>query len=156
MDSDCGGPTSGRVCDAARSRCVPGCRAAPGNGCPTSRLCSSTGVDIGVCEPMAVPPADGGVDGGMDGSAPDAPVTDGAAGSMGAGGAGGAPSDGAAGMTGAGGSSAGTKGSAGDDGENVGGYVAGGGCRCDATGSGNGSAGWLLLGVLLFVRRRRR
>jgi MYXO-CTERM domain-containing protein len=139
MDSDCGGPTSGRVCDAALSRCVPGCRATPGNGCPTSQMCSSTGVDVGVCEPVVVPPGDGGVDGGMDGGAPDGPVTDGAAGS-----------------TGAGGSGAGTKGSAGDDGENVGGYVAGGGCRCDATGSGNGSAAWLLLGVLLFVRRRRR
>jgi len=57
-DTDCGGPTSGRVCDDAKKRCVSGCRpdtssfAATGNDCPTGQVClviQGTDPDIGSC-----------------------------------------------------------------------------------------------------------
>jgi MYXO-CTERM domain-containing protein len=71
--------------------------------------------------------------------------------------AGTAPDGGVGGNTGAGGDtgSAGTKGGAGNDGLNPGGYVAGGGCQCNATGSAASPFAYLLLGLLLLVRRRR-
>ncbi len=55
-DADCGGVTSGRVCDATASRCVPGCRGTGGNGCPNEQVCSSTTDEIGRCDAA---PADG-------------------------------------------------------------------------------------------------
>jgi uncharacterized repeat protein (TIGR01451 family)/MYXO-CTERM domain-containing protein len=48
-DADCGGPTSGTVCDAATSQCKPGCRGSGGNGCPTGDTCTSTDGTIGTC-----------------------------------------------------------------------------------------------------------
>src|SRR5690242_11420846 len=39
MDSDCGGPMSGKACvDRA---CVDGCRGLSGNACPANQICSS-------------------------------------------------------------------------------------------------------------------
>ena len=61
VDADCGGVTSGRVCDAAASRCVPGCRGTGGNGCVNEMVCSSTTDEIGRCDER--PMTDGGVDG---------------------------------------------------------------------------------------------
>jgi MYXO-CTERM domain-containing protein len=178
MDSDCGGTSSGRVCDAATSRCVPGCRDNGGNGCPASLVCtvSGSGIDVGTCMPP--PSADGGVDGsspgtdsGLDGAAgddggPDAALdgssmggSDGAAGASG-GADGGAGADGNAGSDGG----AGADGNAGAGGGagylNTGGYVAGGGCRCSLDGASSSSSqlaaavGLLLAAVV--VRRRRR
>ena len=52
-DSDCGGASSGRLCDATTRRCVDGCSPAAGrNGCPADRFCSSndaTGASTGLC-----------------------------------------------------------------------------------------------------------
>jgi hypothetical protein len=48
-DSDCGGPTSGRVCDGATHMCGDGCRGTNGNGCPNPKKCSSTNDAIGKC-----------------------------------------------------------------------------------------------------------
>ena len=48
-DADCGSVTSGRVCDASTSRCVPGCRGTGGNGCVNEMVCSSTTDEIGGC-----------------------------------------------------------------------------------------------------------
>ena len=51
-DADCGGPTSGIVCDESNT-CVQGCRGEGGNGCPTGLECSSMDDSIGTCsEPM--------------------------------------------------------------------------------------------------------
>jgi MYXO-CTERM domain-containing protein len=173
-DADCGGATSGRVCDATTSRCVPGCRMTGGNGCPASLACTSAGAGIGTCQPMPGP--DGGTDGGPDGSPTDGSIgdgstTDGAAtdGSMaqdaatdsgddlsGAAGTGGAGTGGMGGMGGMAG-----RPDAGPDGtgvnENLGGYVAGGGCQCN-TPSPRAPATWLaaLAGLTFLVRRRRR
>jgi uncharacterized repeat protein (TIGR01451 family)/MYXO-CTERM domain-containing protein len=51
-DSDCGGPTSGTVCDNGNGgtfTCIPGCRGTGGNGCMTGLVCSSTTSAIGTC-----------------------------------------------------------------------------------------------------------
>jgi hypothetical protein len=52
-DADCGGATSGRVCDVTARRCVDGCSPAMGrNGCPEGQFCSSddvTGMRAGMC-----------------------------------------------------------------------------------------------------------
>lgn len=164
MDVDCGGVTSGRVCDPATARCVPGCRQTGGNGCPSSLSCTSAGTEIGACQPM--PGADGGADGSTgDGSTGDGSIGDGS-------GADGAM-DASADVPGAGGDAAGdapgADGAAGTDGRadagidgagvnaNLGGYVAGGGCQCNAPGSSPAGAALLILaGVLAFARRRRR
>ncbi len=50
-DAECGAATSGKVCDLATKTCVDGCHAAPGNGCPEGRECSSLTETIGVCKP---------------------------------------------------------------------------------------------------------
>ncbi|WP_437813561.1 isopeptide-forming domain-containing fimbrial protein [Sorangium sp. So ce1078] len=49
QDSDCGGPTSGLICQD--HACVDGCRGADGNGCPSGEVCSSTDSSPGTCEP---------------------------------------------------------------------------------------------------------
>jgi uncharacterized repeat protein (TIGR01451 family) len=54
-DTDCGDASSGRVC--VDHRCQPGCRAQPGNGCPTDQMCSSSTSDVGRCTPASVPDA---------------------------------------------------------------------------------------------------
>jgi MYXO-CTERM domain-containing protein len=92
QDSDCGGTTSGRVCDPVSSRCVPGCRGTGGNACPAGEPCSSTTSDIGRCNSQ--PPTDGGAGGaggtaGPDGGAPDGSAPDAGGGDGGLGGAGG-------------------------------------------------------------------
>jgi MYXO-CTERM domain-containing protein len=48
-DSDCGGPTSGTVCDDTTQVCIPGCRGQGGNGCPTDQICTSQDTTIGQC-----------------------------------------------------------------------------------------------------------
>jgi hypothetical protein len=48
-DKDCGGASSGKVCDGATKTCSDGCRGDGGNGCPDGKVCSSTSVTIGVC-----------------------------------------------------------------------------------------------------------
>ena len=50
-DSQCGKALSGKVCDAATSVCVDGCRGLEGNGCPSSEQCTSIDATIGLCEP---------------------------------------------------------------------------------------------------------
>jgi MYXO-CTERM domain-containing protein len=50
MDSDCGGPTSGQVCDMSTNKCEAGCRGTGGNGCPPPQVCSSKDSSIGTCE----------------------------------------------------------------------------------------------------------
>jgi hypothetical protein len=47
-DADCGGPRSGRVCNAL-STCVGGCRGADGNGCEAPMHCTSKGAAVGIC-----------------------------------------------------------------------------------------------------------
>jgi MYXO-CTERM domain-containing protein len=179
-DADCGGVTSGRVCDATTERCVPGCRQTGGNGCPPSLVCASTGAVIGTCGPAG----DGGVDAGSDAAVdaasdadaqPDAAdasaQTDVGADATGDTGSADVIADGtsdganlpdaaldggdaAGGMGGAGGAGGAAGGVAIN---NPGGYLAGGGCHCDAAG-GSGSGGALLLLVLttIVVRRRRK
>ncbi|MFO0619050.1 MAG: MYXO-CTERM sorting domain-containing protein [Polyangiaceae bacterium] len=50
-DADCGGPTSGKVCDdmSASKTCIDGCRGTGGNGCPSGDVCTSTDATIGQC-----------------------------------------------------------------------------------------------------------
>ena len=60
-DPECGGVTSGRVCDARV--CRDGCRGQGGNGCPSGSTCTSTTAAIGQC--VAVP-----VDAGPDAPPP--------------------------------------------------------------------------------------
>lgn len=48
-DSDCGGATSGRVCDETSRACVDGCRGQGGNGCSSGKVCSSNTAAIGTC-----------------------------------------------------------------------------------------------------------
>jgi hypothetical protein len=48
-DSDCGGTSSGQVCDPATHQCVNGCRGLNGNGCPAGKLCTSLDETIGMC-----------------------------------------------------------------------------------------------------------
>jgi clumping factor A len=63
-DSDCGGPTSGLVCD--NGMCDFGCRGMGGNTCPDPLFCSSTTMEVGECtDTMPVvdagmPPRDAG------------------------------------------------------------------------------------------------
>ena len=48
-DADCGGPNSGRICNAS-STCVGGCRGIGGNGCASSfDHCSSRTSAVGIC-----------------------------------------------------------------------------------------------------------
>ncbi|WP_438017691.1 DUF3344 domain-containing protein [Sorangium sp. So ce315] len=49
QDIDCGGPTSGMICE--EHQCVEGCRGADGNGCPSGEVCTSTDSSPGTCEP---------------------------------------------------------------------------------------------------------
>ncbi|MDI1430623.1 DUF3344 domain-containing protein [Polyangium sorediatum] len=76
-DADCGGETSGMVCNPNKA-CVEGCRGVGGNGCPTGLECTSMDSTIGQCvEPTGVGGAggaggaggEGGVGGGGTGGA---------------------------------------------------------------------------------------
>jgi hypothetical protein len=179
QDSDCGGTTSGRVCDASIGRCDPGCRgaaaAAGSNGCPISEICSSTTDAIGVCRP-APPVSDGGVTDGSttdgsttDGHARDASTTDGRAIDGGrtdgrTADAGRGPADGGSADGGGGGKSGqgrdGGPSNSADAGSaygSAGNYVAGGGCRCDLNADSPSSRfGVALFGLLALVIVRRR
>jgi uncharacterized repeat protein (TIGR01451 family) len=175
-DADCGSATSGRVCDTSLGRCTPGCRGMGGNGCPMSQVCDSTSTSVGSCQ-TPVPPdggtdggagaADGGISdgghsdggigpGGPDGSTKDGSANGGASGTAGAGGKSGA----GGGSTGHGGTSGGeTSGGETGDGSilHVRGFVAGGGCRCDAAGSSGTFASVLpLIALFALVGRRAR
>jgi hypothetical protein len=59
QDSDCGSPTSGRVCNMATSACEVGCRGI-GNGCTPPEVCSSTTTAIGTCHEPPPPSMDAG------------------------------------------------------------------------------------------------
>ncbi|HXI59132.1 MAG TPA: hypothetical protein VNO55_23860, partial [Polyangia bacterium] len=51
-DGDCGGPTSGKICNGPVGICVPGCSAAPlRNGCPVGQTCSDVTGAVGSCGP---------------------------------------------------------------------------------------------------------
>jgi len=63
-DADCGGASSGKVCDADTLKCGPGCREG-GNGCPSGKVCTSTTTTVGVCEDSS---ASGGGNSGQGGS----------------------------------------------------------------------------------------
>ncbi len=49
-DADCGGLTSGDICEPTTRTCVSGCRGINGNGCPASQFCTSETVAAGICE----------------------------------------------------------------------------------------------------------
>ena len=146
-DSECGGLTSGMVCDGA-GVCVAGCRGTNGNGCPTGEVCTSTDDTIGQC----ITETDGGTEGGAGAS--------GAAGSAGIGGSGGGTAGSGGGTAGTGGGAAGTGGSAGagTPATDETGVLEGGGCSCSTPTSGGTGLGFGLLtalGTLLVARRRR-
>ena len=61
QDSECGGGSSGQICDDSSKLCVAGCRSG-GNACPAGEMCSSS-VGVGSCVSNV---ADGGVDAGSD------------------------------------------------------------------------------------------
>jgi hypothetical protein len=159
VDADCGGATSGRVCDPATARCVPGCRGAGGNACPDAQPCSSTTDAIGSCNPASA--GDGGADGsvGVDAAdAGDAGVTSDARPDATADALADAPKTDASdarpdAVT--------TPDSGPDAGSKLGpdGYLAGGGCHCEASGargpSSRAGLGWLLILGLAVLRRRR-
>jgi len=67
-DTDCGGASSGRICNGTTHVCTPGCRGSGGNQCPGAETCSSTTSAAGSCSGAST---DGGVahaDAGRDGS----------------------------------------------------------------------------------------
>ncbi|MBX5481887.1 MAG: carboxypeptidase regulatory-like domain-containing protein [Myxococcaceae bacterium] len=49
VDADCGGGTSGMICDDVTRLCTAGCRGT-GNLCPGTQICSSTDGAAGVCQ----------------------------------------------------------------------------------------------------------
>jgi MYXO-CTERM domain-containing protein len=185
QDSDCGGPTSGRVCDPASSRCVPGCRGMGGNTCPAGQPCSSSTSDIGRCNGQFssdggadasdggatsdAAPSDGGAtpdaapsDGGRDAAAHDAAADGGAAG--GASGHGGSMLDAAVDHGGLGGAGGTTDGSSvldagrdapGADANAPGGYIAGGGCGCSTAEASTPIPIATFILLVLFALRRR-
>ncbi|MBK6512650.1 MAG: hypothetical protein IPG04_00680 [Polyangiaceae bacterium] len=55
LDSDCGEPDSGLVCDDETKTCEDGCRGEGGNGCPDGETCTSDDETIGVCEEDETP-----------------------------------------------------------------------------------------------------
>jgi fimbrial isopeptide formation D2 family protein/MYXO-CTERM domain-containing protein len=148
-DSDCGGPNSGKVCDAIPQTCVDGCRGEGGNGCPVELECSSKDSSIGDCGP-------GGAGGGGAGGSANTGGSGGAGGALGStdtassGGAGGS----AGGAGGSGGSSAvvAAQGDPTDPGDT-------GGCACtvpaDSTAPIGRSLAAALAGLALWARRRR-
>ena len=62
-DADCGGASSGKVCDADTLKCGPGCREG-GNGCPSGKVCTSTTTTVGVCEDSSASGGGNGQGGG--------------------------------------------------------------------------------------------
>ncbi|MFO0640224.1 MAG: hypothetical protein U0183_13480 [Polyangiaceae bacterium] len=49
VDTDCGGPASGRVCDERTGTCGDGCRGQGGNGCAPPKVCTSRDSERGAC-----------------------------------------------------------------------------------------------------------
>jgi uncharacterized repeat protein (TIGR01451 family) len=49
LDSECGTPTSGRICSGTPSICTNGCRGTAGNGCPATQMCTSSTAAAGTC-----------------------------------------------------------------------------------------------------------
>jgi MYXO-CTERM domain-containing protein len=50
-DTQCGGASSGKICDTKSNKCILGCRAS-GNGCPSGKACSTQGQTpgtVGIC-----------------------------------------------------------------------------------------------------------
>ncbi len=152
-DVECGGPTSGIVCDG--TSCVPGCRGQDGNGCPDGEVCTSVDETIGEC----IPESDGGTGGtGGAGGAGGAGGTGGVGGAGGTSGTGGTAGTGATGGMGGTGGASGTGGGA-DAGTDEEGVLEGGGCSCTVPGSGSAPLGLGLMTVLaglLGLRSRRR
>ncbi len=143
-DSDCGGPESGRVCDAATTACVDGCRGTSGNGCAPGFHCSSPDATIGRCiSDAATASSSQSGTGGASGATT-------SSGSAAGGGGSGAAGGGSASATTTG---AGTGGAASD-----GLYAEGAGASCAAspTGDRSGPTAWVVaLAVALASRRRR-
>jgi len=135
-DSECGGPSSGQVCEP--DVCIPGCRGTNGNGCPDGQMCTSEDDTVGQCVPEeGTGGSDSATGGPTEGSA-SAGVTDGSA----------SVTDGSASATDSSGSDSNTgSGGALDD--------EGFGCECNSTGSG-APMGLALLSLLALGRRRRR
>jgi len=132
QDSDCGGTTSGRICDPASSRCVPGCRGTGGNGCPSGEICTSVTADVGSCNGHPMPDGGAGGAGGIDGGAVDGGARD----------ASGGGADGATGGAGGGLLDAGATGAGGGAGMNGGqGGSTGSGGGQGGAGAGQGGAG---------------
>jgi hypothetical protein len=69
VDGDCGGASSGLVCDDVSMSCVSGCRGQGGNGCPAGEVCTSVDTTIGQCAT-----ADGGNDDAGNGGGGDAAI----------------------------------------------------------------------------------
>ena len=138
-DADCGGPSSGQVCQP--DVCIDGCRGTNGNGCPDGQMCTSDDETVGQCVPEE---GTGGSDSASGGptegsasasaSATDGSVTDGSASATDSNS--GTDSD----------SNSGSGGALDDEGF---------GCECNSTGSG-APMGLALLGLLALGRRRRR
>jgi hypothetical protein len=172
-DSDCGGPTSGRVCSPAQ-QCQVGCRGTGGNSCPAGQTCSSTTDAIGACAPTETDAGtDGGVDAGADaggsactsdaecGGATSGRICDQASGQCtegcrGEGGNGCAPGRVCSSTTSAAGTCAAPASGVSDDGS-----LEGGGLSCATTpgqSQRGGSVAWLVLGMglVLGAARRRR
>jgi MYXO-CTERM domain-containing protein len=63
-DPDCGGPKSGKVCDAVPEICEDGCRGMGGNGCPDGMECTSKDTTIGKCVTVSGGSGGGGGSGG--------------------------------------------------------------------------------------------
>lgn len=139
VDSDCGGPMSGKVCDAGNN-CIDGCRGTNGNGCPDGETCTSMDDSIGMCEPAGV--TDGSASATDSNGSDSASATD----------SNGTVTDGSASATAtdSDSASASASASAGIDDEGI-------GCECNADDPRSG--GLLLLGLgglALGTRRRRR
>lgn len=138
-DADCGGTTSGRICDGASNKCVVGCRGTGGNGCGTGMVCSSTNGSPGTCSAAA--PADMTVLADMTATPPGADMTATPAG---------------ADMTTATTGDMSTTPVATPDMNNSQLGGGGGGCNCDVSNGGDsGSVALFFLVAFAFVLRRR-
>ncbi len=143
-DSNCGGTTSGKVCDP-NGICIDGCRGTGGNGCPTGEQCDSSDNTIGICVTDNA--------GGAGGSA----GTGGTAGTGGSAGTGGTNSGTGGGTAGSGTGGVGGGSPAGADGSDASSNQDSG-CACSLA-SHHDDLAWTLgaaLAAVLVARRRRR
>lgn len=150
-DADCGGPDSGKVCDA--SECVDGCHAS-GNGCPDGEVCNSEADEIGMCVPDAGTSETGATETSAD--ADSDPMSGSNSDSNSAtSDSEGVPTSGDAPTSGEPGASTTTTGGEDSSGEAGGQDGGDGGCGCDARGPGANGLLLALLGLLAPLRRRR-